>query len=133
MQRAQSEAPPGPVLAGNAYRDRNERHWLIGWFIQGSSLRSDARVEIKWGDFAKGDRRTQWSKSDVATSLAILIKGKMQFFFEDRKEYVLAKQGDYVLWPQDTLHAWEALEDATVITVRWPSLAGHEILHEERP
>jgi quercetin dioxygenase-like cupin family protein len=133
MQRAQSEAAPGAVLAGNAYRDRNGRHWLIGWFIQDPPLRSDTRVEIKWGDFTKGDRRTHWSKSDVATSLAILIRGKMRFLFEDREEHVLAEQGDYVLWPPDTLHAWEAIEDATVITVRWPSLAGHEIIREERP
>jgi hypothetical protein len=108
------------TVFGNAYRDRNDRQWLIGSFINPSSPRSCAEVEVKWGSHAKGDARTLWSKSEEATSLAILISGRMVFFFGEQTECVLSESGDYVLWPPNQIHAWQATKDSTVITIRWP-------------
>lgn len=35
---------------------------------------------------------------------------------------MLKEPGDYVVWDEGVAHQWEALGDATVLTVRWPSL-----------
>ena len=114
------------VVSGNAYRDRNHRHWLVGWFIEDSPLRSDPRVEIKWGTLAKGERREVASGSRVATSLAILLSGRMRMSCDGR-DHLLENMGDYVLWSENVFHTWEALEEVTVITIRWPSIAGQEV------
>jgi hypothetical protein len=36
---------------------------------------------------------------------------------------VVVVAADYVVWDEGVAHHWEALWDATVLTVRWPSAA----------
>jgi quercetin dioxygenase-like cupin family protein len=37
------------------------------------------------------------------------------------RSVTLQRQGDYVVWGKGTDHSWQAEDDSTVITVRWPS------------
>ena len=58
-----------------------------------------------------------------AKTISILIKGKFLLIFpEENKEIVLEKQGDFVFWDSKVYHGSEALEDSTVLTIRWPSI-----------
>jgi hypothetical protein len=36
------------------------------------------------------------------------------------------REGDYVAWSPGVDHRGKAIEDAVILTVRWPSLAGHD-------
>ena len=49
-----------------------------------------------------------------------LISGHFVQKLADR-EVDLAMPGDYVMWGPGVVHAWEALEDSTMLTIRWVS------------
>jgi hypothetical protein len=34
------------ILVGNAYKDRNKRHWLVGSFMNTNDLKNDKRIEV---------------------------------------------------------------------------------------
>lgn len=115
------------IVFGNAYNDRNPRQWLIGHFIEPQKgLLFNEDVEIKWGTVKAGEEKSFWVKSTHAKTISILIKGKFIISFPDC-EYVLEKEGDYVLWGTEIAHTWKALEDSVLITVRWPSVSGHDV------
>jgi quercetin dioxygenase-like cupin family protein len=56
--------------------------------------------------------------------VSILIQGHFRVRFAGGHEVVLARPGDYVLWPAGVAHACEAPEASVVLTVRWPSRLG---------
>jgi hypothetical protein len=121
------------IAFGNAYNDRNPRQWLIGHFIEPEKgLFFDERVEIKWGTHKAGEKKGFWTKSSSAKTLSILIKGKFVMSFPDR-DCVLEKEGDYVVFDTEMAHAWHALEDSVSITVRWPSIPGHDVEVKQEP
>ncbi|MDQ3815824.1 MAG: signal peptidase I [Armatimonadota bacterium] len=106
---------------GNAARLALEhRGWFLGHFVgeAGQPLHCEA-VEIKWAEHRAGERRAAWSQC-AASSLSILIRGRFRIQFPD-EEFVLAEEGDFVVWGPDVPHTWHAEEDSLVLTVRWPS------------
>jgi hypothetical protein len=114
------------VVVGNAYEDRNERHWLLGHFMEESTgLRKDNRIEVMWSSRKAGDTKEGWTKSTKATTLCILIKGKFSNTFPGVGECILEKEGDYLIYGPETPHSWYAYEDSLLITIRWPSEPGH--------
>ncbi len=70
-----------------------------------------------------GDCRTERAVKAAATTLFILVKGRFRLQFPDL-EILLSREGDYALWLPGVPHYWSALEDSTIVTVRWPSLSG---------
>ena len=80
-------------------------------------------VEVKWGTHPAGEKRAEWTADDQRTTLVVLIQGAFRVDLTEGST-VMAHQGDYVLWGPGIDHSWEALTDAIVITVRWPSAAG---------
>ena len=110
------------IVSGNAYTDRNDRQWLIGSFIDASKgLRKQSDIEVMWSTLKKGDEKGKWTKSTKAPTLTILIKGKFSNIFPGSDERLLEKEGDYIIYPPETPHTWKALEDSTMLTIRWPS------------
>lgn len=107
---------------GNAATDGSEhRGWLVGHFIgDPQAVRHSGDVEIKWGLHPAGQRRDGWVTGETATTLCMLIAGRFRVRLSDG-DYLLARQGDYVMWGPGVDHLWEAEEDSTVLTVRWPS------------
>jgi hypothetical protein len=94
--------------------------WFTGHFVgEPDDLEHSEAVEIKWGVHGPGDERAEWS-SDQATTITILIRGRMRMIFQDR-EYVLEKEGDYVIWASAIPHKWAVEADSLIITVRWSS------------
>lgn len=107
---------------GNAPKEAPEnRGWIVGKFpdhVFGERFTED--VEIKYGVHKQGEEREKWSYSKTATSLTMVVSGKMQLDFPSQS-IVLAEKGDYVVWGPNIPHKWKVLEDVEIITVRWPS------------
>jgi hypothetical protein len=109
---------------GNANEDgADTRGWLVGHFIDPSQgVRSQKDVEIKWCNHPAGDKRIGWTSDDQRTTLTMLVQGV--FHVETTEgHFTMARPGDYVMWGMGVDHSWEALEESTVLTVRWPSQA----------
>lgn len=110
------------VLSGNAYVDgARQRGWFIGHFLgETCGLRSTPSLEVKWSVHRAGEEKSQWSVSKSATTLCMLIKGKVSIRFP-MTECILSHESDYVIWPAGLPHRWAVAEDALVLTIRWPS------------
>jgi hypothetical protein len=128
------------VVSGNAITDGAEfRFWLVGdiekWckrkgipFDAGRyGIRNDRSVEVKWGIYSKGDSRTEWASASDMTGISILIRGDCIFRFREAgnpgvsREVRVSREGDYVMWKEDTEHTWQMIEDSVFVTVRWHS------------
>jgi quercetin dioxygenase-like cupin family protein len=111
------------ICTGNASDQTMDKNgWFIGQFIDATyGLRKTSEVELKWNTFPKGMRRDSWGVNDQATSLTILIRGRFRINFAEG-DIVLAKEGDYALWPPGVSHSWEAEEPSLTLTIRWPSV-----------
>lgn len=110
-------------ISGNATTaGKDNKGWFYGHFMSKPLLQSNT-LELKWDHVPAGKNNGLFEKSH-ATSVTILVRGKMRFILEriDREEIVLEKEGDFILWDRWTYHYWEALEDCLTITVRWPSM-----------
>jgi hypothetical protein len=110
---------------GNAAEDTaDNRGWLIGHFIDAATggVRASKDVEVKWGIHSAGDKRAEWTADDQRTTLLLSVSGQFRIDLSEGSK-VLAEQGDYAMWGPGIDHSWEALTDAIVITVRWPSAA----------
>jgi quercetin dioxygenase-like cupin family protein len=112
------------VLTGNAERDGGAyRGWFIGHFMQPGLASTDA-VEVKWGTHTLHETRPRWATSKQATTLSMLIRGRIRLFFREQ-EALLAQPGDYALWGPGVAHRWQIeADDTVVLTVRWPSRSG---------
>lgn len=113
---------PDNVAYGSAPDDgEGHRGWWIGHFIAAGTMRHTSAVETKWAVHSAGKKHDGFSTNKIATSMAILISGKHRLEFE-RSYVVLENAGDYVIWGAGVAHSWTALEDSTVLCVRWPSV-----------
>jgi hypothetical protein len=99
------------------------RGWVVGHFVpEQMENRATSAVEIKWGAHQPGDAQEVWSFNKSATTMSLLIRGRDEITFPD-KRVVLQKEGDYAIWEPGVPHKWRALDDCLVITIRWPSVA----------
>jgi hypothetical protein len=113
--------PPKVVFGNASVEGANRWGWFLGHFITPTDdPRSTPILEVKWGVHKAGDGRNQWATNVEATTLSILINGRFRLQFPEQ-EFVLSREGDYVLWCPGVPHYWSAEEDSTVLTVRWPS------------
>jgi hypothetical protein len=67
-----------------------------------------------------GDKRTEWTADDQRTTLVFRVKGKFRIDLTEGS-FTLEREGDYLVWGPGIDHSWEALTEAVVVTVRWPS------------
>ena len=107
---------------GNAADDgRDTRGWLLGHFIDpAKGVRSSKDVEVKWGIHPAGEKRAEWTADDQRTTLVLLVSGTFRIDLTEAS-VPLDRQGDYAIWGPGIDHSWEAVTDAVVVTVRWPS------------
>jgi hypothetical protein len=109
------------IQVGNAATDA-QKGWFIGSFMDEKfGLRHSEDVELKWGVHPAGEERPEWVTSEARTAVSILISGKFEIMFRDRT-VTMSQLGDFVMWGEGDDHKWRALEDAVVLTVRWPSI-----------
>ncbi|GII01766.1 hypothetical protein Pta02_37740 [Planobispora takensis] len=110
---------------GNANDDAEEnRGWILGHFMDPDTggVRRTEDLEVKWGIHPAGQERHEWTSSDDRTALIVLVQGRFRLNLTVGS-VTLARQGDYVVWGPGIDHSWQAEEDSTVITVRWPSIS----------
>lgn len=114
------------IYVGNATVDApTDRGWLLGYFKPPGDVRHSTDVEIKWGMHQPGERRAQWVTGERRTALLMLISGRFRVELP-RRDVLLAKQGDYVLF-HGISHSWQAEEESILLTVRWPSVPGYAV------
>lgn len=116
------------VVFGNAELEGASRWgWFIGHFINPTDdPRSTSAVEVKWSFHKAGETRVQWATNVEATTLSALIRGRFRLRFSEQ-EFLLSREGDYVLWVPGVAHCWFAESDCTILTIRWPSKAGDSV------
>ena len=113
------------IITGNLNEKRQLEHgnWVVGHFIaEGSPFRTE-NFEVKWINRKKGVIKKGALAKRQASTLVILIQGKMMIRFPGSKNKALLKeQGDFVYYDANqTLHESETLEDTVAIVLRWPS------------
>lgn len=115
------------VYVGNAGVDgASNAGWLLGHFMPaGQDIRHSTDVEVKWGVHPAGESRAKWVTDERRSALLVLINGRFRVELPDRTVR-LTLPGDYVVWV-GVGHSWYAETDATVLTVRWPSIAGYRV------
>jgi cupin superfamily acireductone dioxygenase involved in methionine salvage len=126
------------ITTGNAAEDGEEfRFWFVGqiekWCRSKGvdfdanrfGLRITDNIEIKWGIYKKGDKRTEWASCSDRTAMSVLISGDFIFTFREVsnknniKKVRLKKQGDYVIWREDVEHTWKMIKNSVILTMRW--------------
>jgi hypothetical protein len=116
----------GEISFGNAADDgarADRRGWFIGHFLtpEAGPAGTDL-VEVKWGAHGAGEIKAIEGVNQTATTLSLLVSGRFRLYFPSHgRSVTLARPGDYAIWSPGVSHWWRVLEDAVVITVRWPS------------
>jgi hypothetical protein len=116
----------GKISFGNAADEgarADRRGWFVGHFrMPGSGPAATHLVEVKWGAHAAGETKAIKGVNQTATTLSLLVSGRFRLDFPSHgRSFTLARAGDYAIWSPGVSHRWRVLEDAVVITVRWPS------------
>ncbi len=113
---------PATICGNVTVAGKDTRGWFFGHFMPGENnpLRS-SDMEIKWCTHAKGELRAQWAPGNPVKTLNVLIRGHLVLLFPDQ-EIALKNEGDFVLFGPGVAHSYRAVEESTVITVRWPSI-----------
>jgi hypothetical protein len=118
--------PVVEVSFGNAVDEGSQagrRGWFIGHFVapQTGPAATDV-VEVKWGVHAAGEIKAIEGVNQTATTMSLLVSGRFRLVFpRHNRSVTLARPGDYAIWSPGVSHRWRVLEDAVVITIRWPS------------
>lgn len=120
---------PHGVSTGNAHLDgKKSKGWWVGHFANKSPLHHSESVETKWAVHHKDATNGAFVVNKHATSMALLISGRHRIEF-GRTSVVLETPGDYVIWGPGVPHSWTALTSTTILSVRWPSLADDQLVH----
>jgi hypothetical protein len=118
--------PVGEFSSGNAVDEGlqpGRRGWFIGHFVaQRAGPAATDLVEVKWGVHAAGEVKTVEGVNQTATTMSLLVSGRFRLVFPSHgRSVTFVRPGDYAVWSPGVSHRWRVLEDAVVITVRWPS------------
>jgi hypothetical protein len=112
---------------GSAEADRvKNTGWFLGQFVPAHlGLRHQNEVELKWGVHSRGDKRPLPPAYGHGTTVSVLVRGTFRLHFQvGRTSYAvtLEKEGDYVVFGPEVMHSWEAIDDAIVLSIRFPSV-----------
>lgn len=119
--------PASAYYFGNALTDQvRGSGWFVGQFVPPEfGLRHQTAVEVKWGLHPDRDVRSQPWANGNGTTIAVLVRGtlRLSFYLDGSTEEVtLAKEGDYVVFGPEVVHAWEAIGETVVLSIRFPSV-----------
>jgi hypothetical protein len=100
--------------------------WFVGQFVPAElGLRHQTDVELKWGLHPAGEKRPRPWANGNGTTISVLIYGVLHvtFHVDETPQIVkMQKQGDYVIFAPNVLHSWDAITEALVLSVRFPSV-----------
>jgi hypothetical protein len=117
----------GSFYFGNAALDQvRGSGWFIGQFVPSAlGLRHQTEIEVKWGIHPDGEKRPQPWANGHSTTISVLIRGTLRVTLDAGnapRVVTLQKEGDYVIFGPQTVHTWEAIGHAVVLSVRFPSV-----------
>lgn len=120
------------IIQGNAFDDstKDRGSWFIGNFIlPEDSLQRTGAVEVKWGVHAAGEEKPSSGTNMLSTTLTLLISGRFLLTFPDTGlQVTLERTGDYLIYAPAVKHTWKSIEPSVVLTVRWPSIPGDQVI-----
>jgi hypothetical protein len=91
-------------------------------------------VEVKWGVHTTGEIKAIEAVNQTASTMSLLVSGRFRLVFPSHgRSVTLAPAGDYAVWFPGVSHRWRVLEDAVVITIRWPSRPDDQSEHPKQP
>lgn len=95
----------------------------LGWFVGNfePSLLKNQHVEIAVKHFAKGETEPS-HKQLVATELTVVVSGKIKMNDE------FFSNGEIVIIPPGEYANFEALEDSSLVCVKFPSIPEDKVL-----
>ena len=110
----------------------NTGGWFLGRYVEGDRRRRTDAVEVKWGVHPEGSGQAGYMANPASNTLSVLVSGVFRLKFieaeDEVQEVVLKNPGDYAVWGGGTSHAWDALTDCVVLTVRWPSAEDDQVI-----
>lgn len=117
------------IEQGNFNDEDAERGWRVGHFIKDKPNFNTRLTEFQWNfGIKRGKRKDKIAYNEKASTLTILIKGKMKIDFPHQKESItLKKQGDYVFFAPGVCHTWKTLKRTKMVGIRWPSIPNDQI------
>jgi hypothetical protein len=120
-------SPNSAISWGNAANDGvqgGRRGWFVGHFIdRAAGPAATNTIEVKWGVHTAGETKAIEGVNQTATTLSLLVSGRFHLEFPSHRcSVTLDHPGDYAVWSPGVSHRWRVVEDAVVVTVRWPSL-----------
>lgn len=104
------------------------REYIIGFtpvdpilFVDQHTPNADI-TGVKYSRHRSGDKRSDDASADDQTRVTILLEGgpwkqEMWTPTSQRITYTLQRPGDFIAWEPGYCHTWEALGDATMLTV----------------
>jgi hypothetical protein len=118
--------PVTEVSFGNAVDEGSQagrQGWFIGHFVaQRAGPAATDMVEVKWGAHAAGEIKAIEGVTRPRPRCRCWSAAGFHLEFPSHgRSVTLARPGDYAIWFSGVSHRWRVLEDAVVITVRWPS------------
>jgi hypothetical protein len=105
-----------------------ENEYLVGFtpvdpilFVDQHTPNADI-TGVKYSKHLYGDKRPNDAGADDQTRVTMLIAGgpwrqEMWTSASDRTVHILRAPGDYIAWEPGYCHVWEALGDATMLTI----------------
>lgn len=101
--------------------ETGRRGWIIGAFFDDQDVRHCLDLEVKYGEFRRGEDPNHPAKLSSTTEFTLVLSGSLRAAVGS--DELILSQGDYVLihpgTPNNTV--LEVLEDAVVLTVKAPS------------
>ena len=117
------------IIQGNLDElEPKHKGWFMGYFMDDGSCFKTKDFEIKWGEHKAGEEKPKVGTQKIAKTLTIIIEGKFKVNFpKENKKIILTKKGDYLFYDAGVAHSWRAIENTTIISIRWPSIPGDQI------
>ena len=101
------------------YDNPEKRGWFMGPFMEKEVLKTDD-LRINFCIHKKGWSRESVPQSPNEKTVVILGSGHLVYWFDgDKQFYHLEKPGDYLVWEPSIHHVSAAVEDSTLVNVRW--------------
>jgi hypothetical protein len=138
LGRIEGVGPVVEVSWGNGLDEgsrASRRGWFVGHFVAPSTgPAATDMVEVKWGVHAAGEIKAIEGVNQSATTMSLLVSGRFHLDFPSHgRSVTLVRAGDYAIWSPGVSHRWRVLEDAVVITIRWPSRPDDQSEHPAPP
>jgi hypothetical protein len=114
---------------------KDQRGWIFGHFVPERSklgICKNRKFEVHWGKHKEGNENENITYNNKAYTFVILIKGKFSIILyknkKEKKEYILKKEGDFILFGPKIPHDWRALKNTLTFTIRWPSIPNDQTI-----